>query len=173
MKRFKTLLLFFVYLFIALTIYFGVTFVPKMETKRTRMEQQNYFLGLQTGLISSPTEKVITRNCKSFITELESGFRQELTRMATNAYREYQTLKAENPETSPYSLAGKYMRKVRLLEEKYDSRFEDYIDGMERKFKSKSLSIELVDHARYAYHTQKRNIKQEFYNKGKKLVENN
>ncbi len=172
MRRFKIpFSLFLVYLFIALIIYSGVTFMPKIETERTRMEQKNYFLGQQTDLISCPVEHDIARDCKYYISELENRFRQELTDMGHTAYQEYQVIKAKAPDTSPHSLAGKYMRKVRILEEKYDSHFEDYINRMERELKSKSLSLELVAHAQYAYRLKKRSIKQTLYNKGKKLVD--
>jgi len=172
MKRFKIpLLLLSVYLFIAIIIYSGVVFIPEIETKKTRLEQKNYFLGQQTDLISSPVEQAIARDCKSYITKLENNFRQELTNMGRTAYQEYQALKAEDPDTSPYSLAGKYMSKLRFLEEKYDSQFEDYINVMEQELKSESLSLKLVDHAKYAYRVKKRNIKQEFYQRGKQLLD--
>ena len=174
MKRYKIpFLMFSVYLFIAIIIYSGIVFMPEIETKRTRMEQKNYFLGQQTDLITSPVEQVIAQNCKSYMTELENNFRQELNNMGSTAYQEYQTLKAKDPNTSPYSLAGKYMRKLRHLSEEYDSQFENYIKIMEQELKSKSLSLELVDHAKYAYRAKKRSIKQEFFNKGKKLLDKN
>ncbi|MCF8011882.1 MAG: hypothetical protein K9L56_11415 [Clostridiales bacterium] len=133
-------------------------------------EENNYFLTGSREVVSGPREIKIALECEKFMSGLESDFNRDIKALGSSAYKEYKENKGSRQDVSPCSLAGKYMKKIRKLEDSYDSRFTAYVKNMEKKLKTSSLSIELAEQARYAYRVEKRKIKNNFYDKAKEMI---
>lgn len=163
---------------LALGIYMGASVIPDyLNSQREKNIQSNYFLAQNSGMISEITlgekEMAAAQQCRAIMEESLSDFRLGITDLGRSAYAEYQQIKTENPEASPYGLAGKYMNKLSLLEKSCDSQMYSQLDAIAATFQDEPVTLDLVEQARYAYSEEKMMIKKEFYQKGMKMLSNN
>jgi len=155
-----------------LAIYLGSSVIPHyMETKKEDLTQNNFFITSNQETIQNQKELIIARKYKAIFDELEGNFRKDLIELGQSAYQEYKNRKAEDPDFSPYSLAGKYLNTMNQLEEKYDNTFNNHMNGMEEELKANSLPTDQIEKAQYAYQENKEKIKQELLSVGKKLLQ--
>ncbi|AGL01046.1 hypothetical protein [Desulfoscipio gibsoniae] len=172
--RNKIIILFIaVHLPLVLGIYLGTVLPGYIEAQKVKQQHANFFLNNKE-IIKLPKqmeqrELIIARKYKVLIIEVEDNYYEGVSELARSAYQEYQALKAKDPNYSPYSLASKYLPRLRLLEENCDRDFTRYIAQMEKELQVNSLPLDLIKQARYAYQRKKQDIKREFYNRGQKF----
>ncbi len=172
--RGKIIILFIaVHLPLVLGIYLGTVLPGYIETQKVKQWQANFFLN-NNEIIEVPQqmeqrELAIARKYRALIIEVEDNYYQGVSKLTRSAYREYQALKAKDPNYSPYSLASKYLPRLRLLEKNCDRDFSRYMIQMEKELQANSLPLDLIKQARYAYQLKKQDIKKEFYSRGQKL----
>ncbi len=172
--RDKIIILFIVvHLPLILGIYLGSVLPGYIETQKIKQRQANFFLN-NNEIIEFPQhmeqrELTIAIKYRALIIEVEDNYYKGVSKLARSAYREYQALKAKDPNYSPYSLASEYLLRLRLLEENCDRDFSKYMTQMGKELQANSLPLDLIEQARYAYHLKKQNIKKAFYSNGQKL----
>lgn len=172
--RSKIIILFIaVHLPLALGIYLGTVLPGYVEAQKGKQRQANFFLN-NNKIIEVPQqmeqrELTIARKYQALIIEVEDNYYKGVSKLARSAYQEYQALKAKDPNFSPYSLASKYLPRLRLLEENCDRDFSRYMIQMENELQANSLPLDLIKQARYAYQLKKQDIKKEFYSRGQKF----
>jgi len=151
-----------VHLPLVIGIYLGTSILPDyIVTRQQHLQQTNFFLTGDKSLITNPQQLRIAEDCQIFLQALVEEYDSKLNAIAEKGYAEYQSLKASNPDYSPYNLAGKYLGKIDSLEKSCRTKLNQYL-------KQSNLSPELVKQARYTYQIKKASIKQELYDMVKK-----
>lgn len=163
MTRNKILLcLILVHLPLVVGIYIGTSILPDyIATRQEHLKQTNFFLTGDKSLITSPQELTCAEDFQIFLQALIDEYDSKLNAIAKEGYAEYQLLKNNNPDFSPYALVGKYLPKIDSLENNCRTKLNQHL-------KHSNLSPKLTKQARDTYQIKKTRIKQELYERAKK-----
>ncbi|GBF33814.1 hypothetical protein DCCM_2925 [Desulfocucumis palustris] len=159
---------------LALGIYMGTSVIPGyLNSHRENIIQSNYFLAQNSKITLNEKETATARQCSAIMEESLNDFRLGIKDLGQSAYAEYHQIKLENPEASPYILAGKYMNKFNNFEKSCDSKMHSRLDAIAAAIQNDRGGLNLVEQARYAYTEEKKVIKKEFYREGMRLINKN